>query len=193
LFNKPYFVSLNTDISDLNGLALKGLRIGINGQQSPTGQSYISVDTTINTAASYIVRSGSNNAVIYEPGSGQLLSGLGTVIPKLSGYETDLFYLEFDRIGSNADQTPAPTLLSFAYALSGSSTALDVGWRTFDEINAAFSLMTGVPVTAGTGINFGGGGAVTVADVLSGVRSQLPAVEDYPAYLSSHQTAVSQL
>ena len=32
-----------------------------------------------------------------------------------------------------------------------------------------------------------------MARVFNGVRAQLPAVEDFPAYLSSHQTSVTQL
>ncbi|MDB6063110.1 MAG: hypothetical protein JWM78_3213 [Verrucomicrobiaceae bacterium] len=186
LFNKPYFISLNSDISDLNGLTLKGIRIGVNGKLSAVGQSFIPVKTTVSTA---------NYVPGIEPGSGVLLSDLGTVIPKLAGADADLFYLEFDQIGSsNADQTPAPIVLSFAYVLDGSDTALGVGWRTFDDISAAFSQLTGVPLTASTGINFDNTSTpVTVGAMFNGLRSQLPAVEDYPAYLSSHQTSVTQL
>lgn len=183
LFNKPYFISLNSDITDLNGLNIKGIRIGINGKLSSVGQSYISVNTTINTATSYTAGN--------EPGSGQLLSDLGTVIPKLAGVDGDLFYLEFDQIGTNPDQTPAPTVLSFAYALDG-VPAINLGWRTFDEISASFSQLTGVPITASTGIS-DAQGVVTVNRVYNGIRQQLPAVEDFSAYLSSHQTSVTQL
>jgi hypothetical protein len=49
-----------------------------------------------------------------------------------------------------------------------------------------------VPVTATTGVS-NGGVPVTVADVFAGVRQQLPAVADFSAYLSSHQSGVSQL
>jgi hypothetical protein len=183
LFNKPYFISLNTDISDLSGLTLKGIRIGVNGKLSPVGQSYIPVNATINTSTSYVAG--------IEPGSGQLLSDLGTVIPKSAGADGDLFYLEFDKIGSNADQTPAPVVLAYAYALDGVS-AIDLGWRTFDEISASFSQLTGVPLTATTGVS-DAQGAVTVSRVFTGIRQQLPAVENFSAYLSSHQTSVTQL
>ena len=185
LFNKPYFISLNSDISDLNGLVIKGMRIGINGKLSAIGQAYINVNTTINTSLNYMV----GNA----PGSGQILSDVGTVVPKLVGADADLMYLEFDRIGVNADQTPAPAVSSFSYLLDG-APAIDLGWRTFDELSATFSQMTGVPVTASTGVNFPSTSTpVRVSDVFSSLRGQLPAVEDFPAYLASHQTAVSQL
>jgi len=183
LFNKPYFISLNSNISDLTGLRIKGIHIGVNGKLSPVGQAFVNVDATINTASGYVAGN--------EPGSGQLLANVGTIVPKVSGADGDLFYLEFDRIGSNGDQTPPPTVLSFAYTLDGVA-AIDLGWRTFDEISNSFSQLTGVPLTASTGVS-DTQGAVTVARVFTGVRQQLPAVEDFPAYLSSHQTSVTQL
>ncbi|HEY3699490.1 MAG TPA: LamG-like jellyroll fold domain-containing protein [Spongiibacteraceae bacterium] len=185
LFNKPYFISLNSDISDLTGLVIKGIHIGINGKLSPVGQAFVNVNATINTATSYVAGN--------EPGSGQLLADVGTVVPKLSGADADLMYLEFDRIGSNTNQTPPTTVLSFVYALDG-DPAIDLGWRTFDEISASFSQLTGVSVTASTGVNFDNTTTpVKVSDVFSSLRGQLPAVEDFPAYLASHQTGVSQL
>lgn len=183
LFNKPYFISLNSDISDLTGLIIKGIHIGINGKLSPIGQAYVNVNTTINTALGYVAGN--------TPGSGQPLSDVGTVVPKLSGADADLLYLEFDQIGANGDQTVVPTPLTFAYNLDGVA-AINLGWRTFDEINNSFSQMTTMPVTASTGIS-DTQGAVTVQRVFAGVRSQLPAVEDFPAYLASHQTSVTQL
>jgi len=180
LFNKSYFISLNADIADLNGLVIKGIHIGLNGKLSPVGQGYVHVDTTINTA---------NYTPGMAPGSGQALSSIGTVVPKLSGADSDLLYLEFDEIGIGSTyQPPAQTVLAFAYTLDG-IPAIDLGWRTFDALNATFSQLTGVPMSASTG----GTNPVAVSRVFSGVRSQLPAVEDLPAYLSSHQTSVTQL
>lgn len=183
LFNKPYFISLNSDISDLTGLRIKGIHIGVNGKLSPVGQAFVNVDATINTASGYVAGN--------EPGSGQLLANVGTIVPKVSGADGDLFYLEFDKIGSNTDQTPSPVVLSFGYTLEG-VPGIDLGWRTFDEINNSLSQLTGIPLSASTGVS-DAKGAVTVARVLAGVRQQLPAVEDFSAYLSSHQTSVTQL
>ncbi|MFT3929970.1 MAG: hypothetical protein QM709_06695 [Spongiibacteraceae bacterium] len=187
LFNKPYFISLNDDISDLNGLVIKGIHIGINGKLSSVGQSYVNVNTTVNTA-SYIVGN--------EPGSGVILSDLGTIVPKLVGADADLMYLEFDQIGVNTDHAATATGPAFSYLLDGAA-AIDIGWRTFDEISATFSQMTGVQVTDSTGFvvpgQTGNPTPPTVGTVFNNLRGQLPAVEDFPAYLASHQTAVSQL
>jgi hypothetical protein len=183
LFNKPYFISLNSAISDLNGLRIKGIHIGVNGKLSEVGQAFVNVNATINTANSYVAGN--------EPGSGQLLANVGTIVPKVSGADGDLFYLEFDLIGGNGDQTPTAVVLPFAYTLDGVA-AIDLGWRTFDEISNSFAQLTGVPITASTGVS-DTQGTVTVARVFNGVRQQLPAVEDFPAYLSSHQTSVTQL
>jgi hypothetical protein len=194
LFNKPYFISLNDEIGDLNGLTIKGIRIGINGKLATVGQSYIPLKATINTTTSYA--SGT------EAGSGQKLSDLGTVIASSAGIDGDLFYLEFDQIGGNGDQTPHSIPLDFAYALDGTS-AIDLGWRTFDEINASFSQLTGNIPPSASFLSVGTPAIgntpavlpalVTVGEVINSVRSQLPAVEDYQAFVASHQTAVTQL
>jgi len=183
LFNKPYFISLNSNISDLTGLRIKGIHIGVNGKLSPVGQAFVNVDATINTANGYVAGN--------EPGSGQLLANVGTIVPKVSGADGDLFYLEFDRIGSNGDQAPPPTVLSFAYTLDGVA-AIDLGWRTFDEVNQMFAQLTNVSLSDSLP-NFDNSATLLVSDVFNSVRSQLPAVEDYQAYVASHQTAVTQL
>ncbi len=186
LFNNPYFISLNSDVSDLNNLNIKGIRIGMNGSQATVGQAYINVDTTINASSNLYVPGN-------EPGSGQRLTDaggaqVGTVIPKLAGADVDLLYLEFDRISSNTDRTPTPVVLSFAYSLNGVS-AIDLGWRTFDEINASFAQLTTIDdPNSPTGVP-----SVSVGTVFNSIRAQLPAVEDFPAYLASHQTSVTKL
>jgi hypothetical protein len=186
LFYKPRFISLNNERADLAGLHIKGIHLGINGKLAPLGQAYVHVDTTIDlNDPVFGYRAGD------EPGSGQVLSEVGTVIPKSAGADADLLFLEFDQIGVNPDMTVAPIVLPFAYLLTG-APAVDLGWRTFDSVSATFSQLTGVPVTAPTGIT-NGGAAVNVGAVLAGVRQQLPAVADFSAYLSSHQSGVSQL
>src|SRR5262249_30311503 len=154
-------------------LHIKGMHIGINGKLAAVGQAYVNVDTTIDTANKYVVGT--------EAGSGQLLvdvtkAALGTVVPKLAGPDSDLMYLEFDQIGLSGavDHTVVSTPLPFAYTLNGVA-AINIGWRTFDEISASFSQMTTMPVTASTGVP-NGGSFVKVSDVLSAARSQLPAV-----------------
>jgi hypothetical protein len=191
LFNNPYFISLNSDIADLKDLQIKGIRIGINGKLSTEGQAYVNVDAKIDMGK-YVA--GDN------PGSGQQLvdeekGALGTIVPKLAGPDSDLMYLEFDLIGKGAaDHTPAPSAPApIVYSLDGVA-AIDLGWRTFDEISQTYSALTKVPITASTGYTTDSQATPpTVSAVFSTLRTQLPAIEDFPAYLASHQTAATQL
>jgi hypothetical protein len=186
LFYKPRFISLNEDRADLAGLHIKGIHLGINGELAPVGQAYVNVDATIDLNDPVFGYKPGN-----EPGSGQALSEVGTVIPKSAGADADLLFLEFDQIGPNPDITVSPVVLPFAYVLNG-IPAVELGWRTFDSVSASFSQLTGVPSSANTGVA-NGGVPVTVGEVVAGVRQQLPAVPDFSAYLSSHQSGASQL
>ena len=58
----------------------------------------------------------------------------------------------------------------------------DIGVRTFEEINATISAMTGIPVTNSA-----------ANSVYQQYRQQLPTVESIDAFLSSHQMAIAQL
>jgi len=58
----------------------------------------------------------------------------------------------------------------------------DVGVRTFDEINASMSAVTGVSMQNGE-----------VEATFSTIKQQLPTVENIEGFLSSHQVAVAQL
>lgn len=185
LFFKPRFISLNSDQADLDGLHIKGIHLGLNGKLAQVGQAYVNVDMTIEMNDSVFGYKSGN-----EPGSGQVLSEVGTVIPKSAGADADLLFLEFDQIGNSSDIAAPPVVLPFGYALNG-VPAVDLGWRTFDSINATFSQLTGVPMTASalTSTNSG----VAISTVYKNARQQLPAVADFSAYLSSHQSGVSQL
>lgn len=179
LFSRPHFISFNP-AGIPEGLVIRGLRLGINGRLAPVGQAFAAVDAVI-AGASYTAGD--------EPGSGQLLSQAGTIIARENGGEADLFYLEFDRIGTSADRTPPPVVLPFAFALDA-APAIDMGWRTFDEISASFAALTGVPVSAAIP---GTSPSITVNDVFDTVRQQLPAVADFNGLLASHHTAIAQL
>lgn len=167
LFTNPTFISLDAEATPGN-IPLRGMRIGINGAEARVGQAYVPLDTTI-TASNYT------------SGSGQLLSTVGTVIGLEKGPADDEFFLSFERIGTHthdviepvppppeppADRAPVP----------------DIGVRTFDEINATMSEITGVPVTN-----------AAVAQTFATLRQSLPTVESIDAFLSSHQSAVAQL
>jgi hypothetical protein len=60
--------------------------------------------------------------------------------------------------------------------------ASEIGLRTFEEISASMSAMTGVPMTN-----------PRVADTYNRVREQLPTVENIEGFLSSHQVGAAQL
>jgi mono/diheme cytochrome c family protein len=168
LFTAPFFISLNPDFQPWPGLTIKGIRIGINGKLASVGQAFVNVNATIAEPA-------------YVDGEGQPLSPLGTLIPLENGPESDIFYLQFDQIGSSGDQTPPPVVLPFAYSLTGLPTT-DLAWRTFDEISASFAAITGVAPSD-----------PAVVPTINTVRQQLPVVEGFSAFLASHQTAAAQL
>ncbi|MDH5777962.1 MAG: LamG domain-containing protein [Gammaproteobacteria bacterium] len=185
LFTQPRFISLDSSVdgSSLN-IPLRGMRIGINANLAETGQAYATLDTTLGGDA-------------YIAGEGQLLSPVGTIIELKRGQAEDDFYLSFENLDGSGvpfddvtsdenDIPPFPTL-------SPAEKKSDIGVRTFEEINVAMSLMTGVPravlleedevITEPLDLN----------EVYTTYYQQLPAVESIDAFLNSHQMAISQL
>lgn len=131
------------------------------------GQGYTNLVTTI-------------NATDYTP-NGQSLSSLGTTIPLERGADSDQFFLTFERLGSNVNVYTEPAVPAPATpADTGPSS--QIGLRTFEEISATMSALTGVPRSNGN-----------VTTTYDTVRQQLPSSEDINGFLSSHQVAVSQL
>ena len=58
----------------------------------------------------------------------------------------------------------------------------DIGFRTFDKINATMAAVTGVSSNT-----------AAVKSTYTNIRQSLPAVDSIEAFLSSHQTAIAQL
>ena len=167
LFTNPTFISLDSGATPGN-IPLSGMRIGINGAEARVGQAYVPLETTI-TASNYSSE------------SGQLLSTVGTVIGLEKGPADDEFFLSFERIGAHTHDViepvpPAPE------PPADRDPVPDIGVRTFDEINATMSEITGVPITN-----------AAVAETFATLRQSLPTVESIEAFLSSHQSAVAQL
>jgi hypothetical protein len=164
LFDKPHFVTL--DGSSPEGIPIEGLRIGMNGQEAPVGQTYATLNDML-------------SAQEFEE-LGQPLSRLGAVLPLEKGPEDDEFFLTFDRLaGATYDRAPFPTLV---ITPSDLPPAPHIGVRTFDEINATFAKVTGVdPNDPDVDMTF------------QELRQSLPAVEDVNTFLSSHQVAIAQL
>jgi len=168
LFDKPVFINLDGDYIPATDIPVEGMRIGINGREAITGQAFGNLSQNINSTD-------------YTP-NGQPLSRLGTVVPVGKGPENDEFFLTFERMGSGPanprveEEPVAPAAPPEADAVS------DIGVKTFDEINASMSFVTGIPTTN-----------TNIATTYSSYKQQLPAIEDIKAFLSSHQMGVAQL
>jgi hypothetical protein len=169
LFNKPAFISLDTTVTP-DQLPISGVRIGINGAEARVGQAYIPLDQTV-MAAGYNI-----GAQLGYP-----LSDIGTVVALDKGPAADQFFLSFERIGSTTQLRAEPSPTPLPPPADG-APAPEIGLRTFEEISASMSVMSGVPTTN-----------VAVIDTYNRVREQLPTVENIEGFLSSHQVGTAQL
>src|SRR5690606_18074434 len=97
---------------------------------APVGQSYAHLATQITSAS-------------YSPDGGQPLTRLGAVLPLEKGPKDDEFFLTFDRLGTNTYARPAPPTPTLPPPPIGNPVPV-VGVRTFDEIAATMSALTGV-------------------------------------------------
>lgn len=166
LFSTPKFINLNPGWTPSADITIKGIRIGVNGKEAVGGQAFSYLDATVTSAQ-------------YNAADGQLLSGIGTIISASSA--NDEFFLTFEELnGATHDYSESDPVAPLAPA--DAVMISKIGVRTFDEINATMSAVTGVSVTN-----------TSVKSTFDQYRRQLPAVEDAQAYLSSHQMAVAQL
>ena len=122
-------------------IPLKGMRIGVNGAEPQVGQAYRLMDTVIQDSN-------------YSAATGQTLSTVGTIIGLEQGPSADEFYLCFDTLGTRSDvcsdyaEAVPPTFVNVP-------RPSDIGFRTFDKINATMASVTGVsPNTAGVKTTF---------------------------------------
>jgi len=168
LFSNPYFVSLDSTATFSN-IPLKGMKLGINGQEAPVGQAFAHVDVTL------------NDSDYAAGGNKQVLSTLGTIIPLDKGADSDEFFLSFDQIGTNTNSV-VTTPISPAPSPQDEAPAPDIGLKTFDEINASMSVMTGVSKTDSG-----------VSATFTTIKQQLPTVESINGFLSANQMAITQL
>ena len=179
LFEDPTFINLDPNWVPVS-FNIRNMRIGINGKEAVAGQSYATMDANIDSNS-------------YSAAEGQALSANGAVIALEKGADNDEFFLTFEvlRNASNPFSDPIPS----APADPPDAPAVaDIGVRTFDEINASISAMTGVPLTSQVpAFTDGNGTPVLVNDVFTQYRQQLPTVESIGAFLSSHQMAIAQL
>jgi Concanavalin A-like lectin/glucanases superfamily len=168
LFYQPTFISLDPTVtaSTLPSIPVQGIRIGINGTVPQVGQAYIPLNTTVTGAA-------------YTP-QGEVLSNIGTVIGLQAGPLTDQFFLTFDKLANQTDvvveaipTTPAP---------APGPVVADIGVKTFAQVNATLSALTGVPTTDSN-----------VNTTYLAVQQQLPPIPTLEAFSSANQVGVAQL
>jgi hypothetical protein len=165
MFYQPTFISLDPTVKP-NNIAVKGMRIGINGTVPQVGQAFIPLNTTV-TAAGYTAQ-------------GEVLSNIGTVIGLQSGPLTDQFFLTFDQLGSHTNVIVEPT--PTAPPPAPGPVVADVGVRTFAQVNSTLSQLTGVPTTNSA-----------VSATYLAVQQQLPANPTLEGFSSSNQIGVAQL
>lgn len=173
LFNKPFFANINPNGAESN-FDLQGIRLGINGKLAQIGQAFTNVDTAVTGKF--------GNPV-------QALAPIGTIIPLENGPDQDIFFLAFDEIGGQSGLRDDGASGSFFQTLTGVE-ASDIAVRTFDEINATLSVLTGIPVSSASVSDVTG---KTVAETFNTVRRALPGIADFNAFMSSHQMAATQL
>ncbi|MGD8709315.1 MAG: LamG domain-containing protein [Ectothiorhodospiraceae bacterium] len=167
LVEGPHLVNL--DGADLSGTVVRGMRIGINGHEPDVGQAYANLDVSVGMD------------VTADGPLGAPLSRLGTVIASENGPDTDEFFLTFEKLGSASnvytdDSQPRPL------GDSTDSEYATVGLRTFEEISASMSRLTGVPTTN-----------TAVAEAYERLKQQLPSAENVAGFLSAQQVGVAQL
>lgn len=173
LFSEPFFANINPN-GDEYSFDLQGIRLGINGKLAVIGQGFVNVNESV--AGKF------GNPV-------QVLSPIGSIIPLENGADQDVFFLAFDALDGESGPRDDGALGRFTHTLTGDSSP-DIGVRTFDEINATLSVLTGVPIASTSVSNVTG---KTVAETFSTVRRALPGVPEFNAFMSSHQMAATQL
>ena len=168
MFYQPTFISLDSTVtsSTLPSIPVQGIRIGINGTVPQVGQAYIPLNTTVTGSA-------------YTP-QGEVLSNIGTVIGLQAGPLTDQFFLTFDKLGNQTDVVveAIPT----APAPAPGPVVADIGVKTFAQINATLSALTGVPTTD-----------PNVSTTYLAVQQQLPPNPTLEGFSSANQVGVAQL
>ena len=167
LFDKPVFISLDPAAKP-GSIAIKGMRIGVNGAEAKVGQAYAPLDVTVTDAN-------------FTAGVGQRLADVGTVIALEKGPDSDLFFLSFDQIGTQTHVRTDPVPPTPATPADKPESS-QLGVRTFAEINASFAAITGISMND-----------VNVKATYALVEQQLPTVPTIEGFVASHQVGVAQM
>jgi mono/diheme cytochrome c family protein len=177
LFREPRFVNINPEGSGNLDFDLKGIYLGLNGQLAVTGQGYVNVSASI---------SGSSFTIEDTP-----LQQQGTIVPLENGPDKDVFFLAFAEIDGNQDQRADEVATSYSYIYPEAGDELvQIGLRTFDEVNQSYSQATGIAIDNHVVSNTT---SKTVSETFNTVRQSLASVSSFQTYMASHQMAVTQL
>lgn len=187
LFSDARYVNLGGN-TPAAGTTLRGMRIGLNGDEVPVGQPYTNLDVDLTDGFSLE--------------NGVELTGLHAIIELQNGADIDEFFLTFEHLGARdrtlaydendadllTDIPPLPTREEL-------DKSPDIGVRTFEEINATMARMTGlinwenIPQISNRAEDQDG----VIIGIYPRYKQQLPSVENIETFLPSHQMAIAQL
>jgi len=118
MFAKPVYVS------DASGVAVKNIRIGVNGAVPVAAQPFRRIDTVVTA-------------------TGTELSPLGAIIPVALGPDNDQFHLEFEVLAGQTGLAE-PVVPSIPPPAVPDELEPELGLRTFAQINDTMSTLTGI-------------------------------------------------
>ncbi len=168
LFENPSFLVLNaTAATTAPTFTLKGMRLGLNGQEAAVGQAYSTLNLTLSGAGAL-------------SGFGLPISNIGTIVPISQGPGSDLFFLTFEQLGS-ATNVRVPVSYT-ALPPPVVPAPADIGIKNYARINATMATLTGVDPTT-----------PAVANLYSSLQQSLPPTDSFTEFAASHQVAISQL
>ncbi|NNC54524.1 MAG: LamG domain-containing protein, partial [Pseudomonadales bacterium] len=167
LFSEPfYFVPGQSSVP--TPFTMRGLRIGVNGKVPTVGQSFATLDMTIDDTN-------------YSADTGHPVSSRGTLVRLELGSDIDQFFLSFEQLGGDSNVFVEATFDAPVFSGSGLEYS-DIGLRNFLEIRESFAQVTGIDSSI-----------TSVRDTYDLVVQQLPSSEDILGFLSAHQMGVAQL
>ena len=172
-FDNYSYLFINPTIVNLDGLSLpqaltiKKMRIGLNGKESPQGQSYANLALTLTSEV--------------DISSPLAISSLGTIIAIEKGINTDEFFLTFEQLGEHQNVV-VPSTFTPPEELPATSDSPKIGIRNFAEINASMSELTGVNQANNK-----------VFSTFQLVKQQLPSLENIETFISAQQMGITQL
>ena len=166
LFNAPYLVNLNGSAL-AQDLLISDMAIGLNGKEAQTGQAWLAQQFTLSAGTAL--------------SEGAALSELGTIIGAELGAASDEFFLSFGRIGEH-QHVRTDISVPVQQIRAAATRSSDIGVRSFAEILASMSQLTGVEPQHSA-----------IAPLYQTIQRQLPASEALESFVSAQQMAITQL